>query len=118
MVNLCVWQNTEDTVCCSMRLHIASDATEQVVLAQVKEVLKHDQISHLTIQLEKDEFYQHMEALDLHLDTISRYTRSSLADSLNHEHRHHNHDQHSHDPVVVVATNNVGDSGGWTTIKF
>ncbi|KAL5109740.1 Zinc transporter 5 [Taenia crassiceps] len=114
VVNPCIWQNTENTVCCSMRLRIASEATEILVLAQVKEVLKMDQISHLTIQLEKDDFYRHMEALDLHLDTIGRHTRSSLADLLNNQHCHH-----SQDPVVV--TTHSGDSsgvGGWTTVNF
>ncbi|VDK22452.1 unnamed protein product [Taenia asiatica] len=111
VVNPCIWQNTENTVCCSMRLRIAPEATELVVLARVKEVLKMDQIGHLTIQLEKDDFYRHMEALDLHLDTIGRYTPSSLADLLNNHHCHH-----SQDPVVI--TTHGGDSGGWTTVRF
>ncbi|KAL5960518.1 Zinc transporter 5 [Taenia solium] len=111
VVNPCIWQNTENTVCCSMRLRIAPEATELVVLARVKEVLKMDQIGHLTIQLEKDEFYRHMEALDLHLDTIGRYTPSSLADILNNHHRHH-----SQDPVVI--TTHGGDSGSWTAVRF
>ena len=98
VVKLCIWQNTEDTVCCSMRLHIASNASEQLVLDKVKEVLKGDQISHLTIQLEKDEFYQHMEALDLQLESIARYPRPLAVDS-----------------QQPVATPNAG---GWTTVKF
>lgn len=117
VVNPCIWQNTENTICCSMRLRIASEATEQLVLAQVKEVLKLDQISHLTIQLEKDDFYQHMEALDLHPDTITRHTRSSLAEyPNNHQHHHHFHPQ---DPVVVTThSGDSGGGGGWTTVKF
>ncbi|VDM31045.1 unnamed protein product [Hydatigera taeniaeformis] len=111
VVNPCIWQNTESTVCCSMRLRIAPEATEQLVLAQVKEVLKMDQISHLTIQLEKDDFYRHMEALDLHLDIIGRHTRSSLADLVTNHHHH----WHSQDPP---HSSDSGGGGSWTAVKF
>ncbi|KAM3175455.1 hypothetical protein ACTXT7_008483 [Hymenolepis weldensis] len=108
VVNPCIWQNTEDSICCSMRLRIAPEAVEQVVLARVKDLLKRDQISHLTIQIEKDDFYQHMKALDLHLDTISRHSKSTLAETFNGQHHHHQ------DPTVTTRV----DGGGWTTVKF
>ncbi|VDO17008.1 unnamed protein product [Rodentolepis nana] len=116
VVNPCIWQNTEDSICCSLRLRIAPEAVEQVVLSRVKDLLKRDQITHLTIQLEKNDFYQHMEVLNLHLDTISRYSKSTLSETTK-EQNHHNcsHDHHHHEPTVT--TTHV-DGSGWTTVKF
>uniref|UniRef100_A0A5K3EL27 Proton-coupled zinc antiporter SLC30A5 n=1 Tax=Mesocestoides corti TaxID=53468 RepID=A0A5K3EL27_MESCO len=108
VINPCIWQNTEDSICCSMRLRIAPQATEQLVLMQVKETLKNDQISHLTVQLEKDDFYQHMDALDLHLDSTSCYSKATLSESPNHR----------HSLGASVTTHTSHDGGGWTTIKF
>ncbi|KAM7536981.1 hypothetical protein Aperf_G00000063588 [Anoplocephala perfoliata] len=119
VVNPSIWQNTEDSICCSMRLRISHEAVEQIVLSRVKELLKLDQINHLTIQLEKDEFYQHMEALDLHLDTIARHSKASLAESFNHHHnRDHSRQHQHHDPVVTSHVGGGANGSGWTTVKF
>nr|CDS29897.1 zinc transporter 5 [Hymenolepis microstoma] len=117
VVNPCIWQNTEDSICCSMRLRIAPEAVEQVVLARVKDLLKRDQINHLTIQLEKNDFYQHMEVLNLHLDTISRHSKSTLSETSKEQNHHncsHDHHHHHHEPTITTHV----DGSGWTTVKF
>uniref|UniRef100_A0A0V0JCF4 Proton-coupled zinc antiporter SLC30A5 n=3 Tax=Schistocephalus solidus TaxID=70667 RepID=A0A0V0JCF4_SCHSO len=85
VINPCIWKSTEDTVCCSLRVRLADEASEQLVLAQIKEALRHARISHLTVQLEKDSFSQHMEAFGLTIDSLSRYSRPC---SMNNSHPH------------------------------
>ncbi|VDL88891.1 unnamed protein product [Schistocephalus solidus] len=36
VINPCIWKSTEDTVCCSLRVRLADEASEQLVLAQVR----------------------------------------------------------------------------------
>ncbi|VDN11156.1 unnamed protein product [Dibothriocephalus latus] len=105
VLNPCIWKSTEDTICCSLRVRLAGDASEQLVLAQIKEALRHARISHMTVQLEKDTFSQHMEAFGLTIDSLSRYRRPCSV-------------KNSHDHTNDTSNCSSARNTTWTTISF
>ncbi|KAL7064090.1 hypothetical protein AAHC03_05124 [Spirometra sp. Aus1] len=107
VLNPCVWKSTEDTICCSLRVRLTGEASEQLILAQIKDVLRQARISHLTVQLEKDSFSQHMEAFGLNVNSLNRYRRSC---SVKHSHPH----EHINNANPCFSAQNTA----WTTISF
>ncbi|BHF64907.1 hypothetical protein SprV_0200791500 [Sparganum proliferum] len=107
VLNPCVWKSTEDTICCSLRVRLTSEASEQLILAQIKDALRQARISHLTVQLEKDSFSQHMEAFGLNVNSVNRYRRSC---SVKRSHPH----EHINNASPCFSAQNTA----WTTVSF
>lgn len=57
------WYHTSDVLAGSLHVQIAKDANSQKVLSQVTSLFKELGMQHFTVQVEKEEFFQHMSGL-------------------------------------------------------
>ncbi|XP_049518384.1 zinc transporter 5-like isoform X1 [Dermacentor silvarum] len=57
------WYHTGDVLAGSLHVQISKDANSQKVLSQVTSLFKELGMQHFTVQVEKEEFFQHMSGL-------------------------------------------------------
>lgn len=57
------WYHTSDVLAGSLHIQISKDANSQKVLSQVTSLFKELGLQHFTVQVEKEEFFQHMSGL-------------------------------------------------------
>lgn len=57
------WHHTSDVLAGSLHVQISKDANSQKVLSQVTSLFKELGLQHFTVQVEKEEFFQHMSGL-------------------------------------------------------
>lgn len=62
------WFHTSSKVFGTLHLHVAQDAVEQKVISQVGAILKDSGLHSVTLQVEKDSYFQHMSGLGASVD--------------------------------------------------
>ncbi|KAK4473431.1 hypothetical protein MN116_002801 [Schistosoma mekongi] len=74
-----IWTHTHKSVCVCVTVRIQPNASEQVLLRKIKELIQsHFSVSHLTIQVEKEDFEYHTKAMGLNLSVIEHYPKSFI----------------------------------------
>ena len=58
-----VWQHTDSENICVINIHVESCVIEQHMVSQVQTIFRTFGINNVTVQVEKDAFYQHMSGL-------------------------------------------------------
>ncbi|KAH3837247.1 zinc transporter 5-like [Dreissena polymorpha] len=58
-----VWYHTSSKVLATLHLHVAHDASEQKIISQVGSIMKDAGIHSVTVQVEKEEYLQHLSGL-------------------------------------------------------
>ncbi|CAK8692395.1 unnamed protein product [Clavelina lepadiformis] len=58
-----VWQHTDNEIIAAVSVYVESHVIEQRIISQVTAILKEHRITSVTVQVEKDNFYQHMSGL-------------------------------------------------------
>ncbi|CAH8478788.1 unnamed protein product [Schistosoma guineensis] len=95
-----IWTHMHKSVCVCVTVRIQSSASEQVLLRKIKELIQYHftSISHLTIQIEKEEYEYHTQAMGLHLSVIGHYPKSFINSNvlMNGLTHHHHHDNTNH----------------------
>ncbi|VDO60301.1 unnamed protein product [Schistosoma margrebowiei] len=95
-----IWTHMHKSVCVCVTVRIQSSASEQVLLRKIKELIQNHftSVSHLTIQIEKEEYEYHTQAMGLHLSVIGHYPKSFINSNvlMNGLTHHHHHDNTNH----------------------
>ncbi|KAA3677950.1 solute carrier family 30 (zinc transporter), member 5/7 [Paragonimus westermani] len=84
-----VWSQTRDTTCVSLCVHVESDQSEQLVLARIKDIIATHclNVSHLTVQVEKDTIAYHLQALGLKPTIVLHFSKQQSITHNGHEFR-------------------------------
>lgn len=76
-----LWQLSTNSYVSTIHVQIESSAYEQLISAQIHSILKEMKLSNLTVQLEKEMFFEHLSGLGADMGQISEskrvYRRSS-----------------------------------------
>ncbi|KAK8782149.1 hypothetical protein V5799_016509 [Amblyomma americanum] len=75
------WYHTSDVLAGSLHVQIAKEANSQKVLSQVSSLFKELGMQHFTVQVEKEEFFQHMSGLR----ASTNYYNNALLRSASHQ---------------------------------
>ncbi|CAN7942695.1 unnamed protein product, partial [Ixodes hexagonus] len=75
------WYHTSEVLAGSIHVQVAKDANAQKVLSQVTAIFKELGFHHFTVQVEKEEFFQHMSGLR----ASSAYYNNALLRSAAHQ---------------------------------
>ncbi|XP_002127955.2 proton-coupled zinc antiporter SLC30A5-like [Ciona intestinalis] len=70
-----VWQHTEKEAAAVVSVHVEPHVIEQRIISQVTSIFKEAGISSVTVQVEKDDFYQHMSGLMTGTDDMTQISR-------------------------------------------
>uniref|UniRef100_A0A094ZP50 Proton-coupled zinc antiporter SLC30A5 n=1 Tax=Schistosoma haematobium TaxID=6185 RepID=A0A094ZP50_SCHHA len=88
-----------DTLCL-LTLKVPDEFHSQLMVKKIKELIQNHftSISHLTIQIEKEEYEYHTQAMGLHLSVIGHYPKSFINSNvlMNGLTHHHHHDNTNH----------------------
>jgi zinc transporter 5/7 len=77
------WRHSANVVCGTIHIQIRLEGSEQKVVQHVTAILKEEGVTNLTVQIEKETFFQHMSGLGVSMDTVQAMTRNLKA--LNYE---------------------------------
>lgn len=80
-----IWRHSESEVIGMISVQAAPHVIEQRIISQVTPILKEAGITSLTVQVEKEQFYQHMMGLSANPDEIMQVTKESQAIYHSHE---------------------------------
>ena len=70
-----LWQQSPSSFVATLHVQILSTAPEQVVSMQINALLKELKLANLTVQIEKEVFFQHLSGLGANLGQISESKR-------------------------------------------
>ncbi|CAH8834262.1 unnamed protein product [Trichobilharzia szidati] len=108
-----IWTHTHTSVCVCLTVRINSNASEQILLRKVKDIVGNhfSSIAHLTIQIEKEDFEYHTQAMGLNLSVVGHYPKSLIKSSviMNGTTPHHS-SQHNHlvtEPANLLSVKDV-----------
>ncbi|XP_074651021.1 proton-coupled zinc antiporter SLC30A5-like [Tubulanus polymorphus] len=73
------WQHSSDVLSGNIHLQVAPDASEQKILSQVTPILKDVGINNLTIQVEKEAYFEHMSGLGNSMEQVIEFTKNHQA---------------------------------------
>ncbi|XP_045216205.2 proton-coupled zinc antiporter SLC30A5-like [Mercenaria mercenaria] len=62
------WYHTSGKVFGTLHIHISHDGVEQKLISQVSAILKDSGLHSVTVQVEKDDYFQHLSGLGANLD--------------------------------------------------
>lgn len=83
-----VWQHTDNDVIAVVNIHVESYVIEQRIITQVQSIFRASDINTVTVQVEKEAFYQHMSGLSCYPDDKLQPTIDSYQQSVNTFHSH------------------------------
>jgi len=69
------WQLTSNSFVCTLHVQIEAGVYEQLVSSQIHTILKEMKLSNLTVQLEKDVFFQHLSGMGASMGQINESNR-------------------------------------------
>ncbi|KAF7233463.1 hypothetical protein EG68_08027 [Paragonimus skrjabini miyazakii] len=105
-----VWSQTKDTTCVSLCVHVESDQSEQLVLARIKDIIATHclNVSHLTVQVEKDTIAYHLQALGLKPIIVLHFSKQQS--NIHNGHEFRSVDLHSFLPSDQVGCRQMADA--------
>ncbi|XP_039250531.2 proton-coupled zinc antiporter SLC30A5-like [Styela clava] len=72
-----IWRHSESEVIGWISVQVSPHVIEQRIISQVTPILKEAGITSATVQVEKEDFYQHMSGLSTNTDEMLRMTKES-----------------------------------------
>lgn len=72
-----IWRHSETVVVGLVSVQVEPHVIEQRIISQVTPILKEAGITSVTVQVEKEDFYQHMAGLSTNSEEIFRMTKES-----------------------------------------
>ncbi|XP_013399446.1 zinc transporter 5 [Lingula anatina] len=73
------WSHTSSVMCGSIHVVTSPDASEQKIVSQVTAIFKELGVQNLTVQVEKEAYFQHMSGLSSNFDVIVEMTKNIKA---------------------------------------
>jgi len=70
-----LWELSSTSLVSTLHVQIENGAYEQLVSAQITGILKEMKLSNLTVQLEKEVFFEHLAGLGAHMGQMSESNR-------------------------------------------
>jgi len=70
-----LWQLSSNAFITTLHVQIDTNAYEQLVVSKIQQILKDMKIGNVTIQIEKEAFFQHLMALGANTGQIQNYKR-------------------------------------------
>ncbi|ELT96504.1 hypothetical protein CAPTEDRAFT_20619 [Capitella teleta] len=69
------WRHSSKVICGTLHVQIKADASEQKIVSQTNSILKESGVNNLTIQVEKESFFQHISGLGLSSNQLYEITK-------------------------------------------
>lgn len=78
------WRHSSKVICGTIHIQVKPDASEQKIVSQVTSLFKEIGVGNITVQVEKEAFFQHMSGLGVSMNQVYEMTKNIKA--LNYDH--------------------------------
>ncbi|XP_064619343.1 proton-coupled zinc antiporter SLC30A5-like isoform X2 [Lineus longissimus] len=72
------WQHSSKVYCGMLHIHVSPDAAEQKIIKQVTAIFKEIGINNMTVQVEKEAFFQHMSGLGMPIERVQPIDKTTM----------------------------------------